>query len=488
MSQMPSEESPNDDPEMARSSCPSCPSVALVGRHVSSLTNPPPVVLRKRGVEYELSIHGDHTTEEVTTDTTSSPSSPSHSRTVRVLGGACSELFSGPRLARILQPCIDLQQQAIDALRRNEPAPTLSVHTSVGQTPALNGFIEELTYHLPRVWGSNNDWVLSLQLEGTSAVHAGVDLLMQLQHLRGRTHLNTQTRVHVAVADASYHGPPTTGYGHSPTLPTRKWPFTPVQYLYPAPTAFSRWRWEASLTETDPPPTTARWLAFVRTQFQDFLETHHQDIAVLIVEPQWGSSVAGMPWDVTLLRDVIDMAHAKGILVLADEIMCGLARHGQGGRTFLSDAWNLPVDGITFGKAIASGVYPLSGVVLREGRQALNQSGRTVMQSHTYAHGAHTLPLLAATQTLHLLRTDPTIHTLIQQGATVCREELSQMIESLPSSEAVCHGQGLMWGVLWAHPERDMLGALEQWRERGVVVYRVGVGGGMVTPVVDGGW
>ena len=50
----------------------------------------------------------------------------------------------------------------------------------------------------------------------------------------------------------------------------------------------------------------------------------------------------------------------------------------------------------------------------------------------------------------------------------MCCEELSQMIESLPLSEAVCHGQGVMWGCCG--------------------LTRSGGGGGvMVTPVVDGG-
>ena len=40
--------------------------------------------------------------------------------------------------------------------------------------------------------------------------------------------------------------------------------------------------------------------------------------------------------------------------MLADEIMCGLGRHGKG-TLFLSEAWDLNPDAVTFGKAIGGG-------------------------------------------------------------------------------------------------------------------------------------
>jgi adenosylmethionine-8-amino-7-oxononanoate aminotransferase len=68
------------------------------------------------------------------------------------------------------------------------------------------------------------------------------------------------------------------------------------------------------------------------------------------------------------------LCHKKGVLVVADEIMCGLGRHGQSRRNgdtsptlFLSEAWALPVDAVTFGKAICAGAYPMSGVICRRG-------------------------------------------------------------------------------------------------------------------------
>lgn len=72
------------------------------------------------------------------------------------------------------------------------------------------------------------------------------------------------------------------------------------------------------------------------------------------------------------------MCHEKEVLVVADEIMCGLGRHGECEESsdvpalFLSDAWHLPVDAVTFGKAISAGAYPLSGVLCRRGAQKVS--------------------------------------------------------------------------------------------------------------------
>jgi 4-aminobutyrate aminotransferase-like enzyme len=52
--------------------------------------------------------------------------------------------------------------------------------------------------------------------------------------------------------------------------------------------------------------------------------------------------------------------------VISDEIMCGLGRHGKG-TIFVSEALGLDVDAVTFGKAVAAGLYPLSGAVMRRG-------------------------------------------------------------------------------------------------------------------------
>lgn len=63
---------------------------------------------------------------------------------------------------------------------------------------------------------------------------------------------------------------------------------------------------------------------------------------------------------------------------------------------FVSEAWDLDPDAITFGKAISGVAFQLSGAVMKSGRTLLSENGQTVMQSHTYA-GSSTRALITAT-------------------------------------------------------------------------------------------
>jgi len=138
------------------------------------------------------------------------------------------------------------------------------------------------------------------------------------------------------------------------------------------------------------------------SQFEAWLDEHSDIIACILVEPQWGSTAAAYPWPKDLLKRYISLAHKRGILVIADEIMCGLSRHGQGS-CFVTEAWELDVDAVTFGKAIGAGVFPISGCLIRRGAKTLGLVGKTVMQSHTYS-GSSIRSLMTATEVLKLLK------------------------------------------------------------------------------------
>jgi adenosylmethionine-8-amino-7-oxononanoate aminotransferase len=241
------------------------------------------------------------------------------------------------------------------------------------------------------------------------------------------------------------------------------------------PSVFSRWAGEATLA------FHARMLA----EFDVFLDEHAHELGVMLVEPQWGSSVAAMPWDPSLLREYVRRAQARGVLVCADEIMCGLGRHGDAGGLFLSQAWDLNVDAVTFGKAIGGGVFPLSGVMIRRGAKALGARGRSALQSHTYS-GSSALALLAGAQTLNTIPLwQPHIAALGMHCA-----ELFADIEQASGGRMVCSGQGLMWGGLFRHPDpkvRADAGVLlkKACAEERVLPYFVPAGGFMVTPLYD---
>jgi adenosylmethionine-8-amino-7-oxononanoate aminotransferase len=371
-----------------------------------------------------------------------------------VIGAACSEIFSGKNLAQVLKPGLEYEQRTMNQLENGDFADSLSIHTSAGLPPALDDFLEALRPHLP--WDGGNDWCASLQLEGGTAVFAGVDLLLQLQKARGQT-----SRTKIAVAERSYHGPPATAPG-APSSPLFEKTF---QVTYPAPHIFRK-------PEED-----------IEQEFKDFLSTHGDEVGVILFEPQWGSSNGAKPWPQELLKRLIGLSHEKGILVLCDEIMCGLGRHGKGS-CFLSKDWGLDPDAVTFGKSVATGVYPLSGAIIKAGTAELNKAAKGVLHMHTYA-GSSQRALMAGTEVLRKL---PSQIAAVQKMGAVMEEALKRLeVES--NGFLKMYGQGLMWAGVFSGDTDHRTAAnkefKKQCRDAGVWPYFIPLGGFMITPVYD---
>jgi len=317
-------------------------------------------------------------------------------------------------------------------------------------------------------------------MEGASAVLAAVDMLTQLKHEQYMESIANGSIIEdspkpisswkIGVGTSSYHGPPSTSPGGITPLTA----FKHGQIMYPVP----------------PCNLEGEGVDTYLTQFSQWMETNGESLACLLVEPQWGSSRCGLPWNKNILNSVVDIAHGHGVLVLADEIMCGLGRHGQG-TLFLSEAWGLDVDAVTFGKAIAAGAYPMSGAILRRGAAQLGATGRTVMQSHTYS-GGNVRALLTATAVLKLL---PSLYSDVEsKGRQI--EEFMRLLGQKSGGMFQIHGMGLLWGALLSPavynglsnvpPIKEFMPEFKkQCHRQGVLPYFVPVGGFLVTPLFD---
>ena len=355
--------------------------------------------------------------------------------TALVLGGGSSELVGGAWLAEVLQPAAALLQQQVQLLLQGQPAPPTVLHTSLGLPSSLPGFLRALQPHVPPSWGQH--WGVLLQAEGSSAVAAAVQALQQRARVPG-----------VAVACCSYHGPPSATYGsrlHGQSSGK------PAQSLYPAPAVLQRM----------PDESEAAFLTRTEEQQMAWLGASVAEVGVLLVEPQWGSAACGQPWPQALLQRFVARARQLGMLVCADEIMCGMGRHGQG-HAFLVEAWQVEVDAIVWGKAVAAGSFPLAGAMLRSWDPTAS------VHTHTYAHGAHPLALVTATQVLKRL---PGWHAAIAERAAIMAAELR-------GTGAM--GQGLLWGI----PHHQPAALMQACRQSSVQVYAI-PDGILLTPLIN---
>lgn len=421
----------------------------------------------------------------------SSPSSPkdtasSSSREVLACGLACSEIVSGKILAAVLRSGFDYEKMVLDALEKEDPAPPLAIHTSAGVPACLGRFIEAMEPHLP--WSfdgdeqDSNDWFMSLQVEGASAVLASIDLMIQLRQLRyeerGLGKDMSFSNWKVGVGSVSYHGPPSSSPGANTPLFVQKH----NQVKYPVPTI-------SKSSEMDFEREQQLFVA----EFAEWLAQHGECLGCILFEPQWGSTAAARPWHPPTLREIMNLCHEKQIPVIADEIMCGLGRHAQvrpGDDTpplFLSKAWELPVDAVTFGKAICAGAFPMSGVLCRQGKKLLGGRGRSVLQSHTYS-GGHVRSLMTAISVIEVL--PKLLPNVVQRGAEL--QDAMRKVALRSEGLFEVQGQGLMWGALInrSHPlcvsVSKVLHAFKKaCSGHNVLPYFVPVGGFMVTPLFD---
>lgn len=214
------------------------------------------------------------------------------------------------------------------------------------------------------------------------------------------------------------------------------------------------------------------------------MDKHGESLGVILFEPQWGSTWCARPWPKESLQEVVRMCHSRGILILCDEILCGLARHGQG-TLFLSKALGLEPDAVTFGKAVSGGGgYPLSGCLIKKGAKALTQKGNGVLaQGHTYA-GSSSLALMSGKEVLKLV---PSYFNHAAKMGDVIKEILGSL-----SDDEFCrvHGQGLLWGGLFVDKNPDQqhkaLAIFKAQCEKELVApFIMPVGGFLMTPPID---
>ena len=397
---------------------------------------------------------------------------------VRVLGGASSEVLGGKNLADVLRKGFEIEERAFRSLEKGEAAEPLSVHTSAGVPQALDDFLDALQPHLPQWAQEGDDWCVNLQAEGSSAVHAAID--MAIQATQPGADLTAPTaRTRVACGASSYHGPASTSPGGGIPLGAAAKGLThPVRY--PVPSPFLRYREESD----------AEFHERLLAEYMEYLDTYEHELGVVLFEPQWGSSVASTPWPPQLLRAYVTEAKRRGLAVICDEVMCGLGRHGQDARgatgCFLTECWDLRPDAVTFGKSIGGGAgHLLSGAILLTGASQLAQSSRTALQSHTYA-GSSARALCNGAALLNRLTS---LRSNVQAVERAVKPTLDKLRHD-SGGRVLTQGQGALWGGLFAHSdlaERTAANVAlkKKCAERGVLPYFVPVGGFMLTPRYD---
>jgi adenosylmethionine-8-amino-7-oxononanoate aminotransferase len=172
-----------------------------------------------------------------------------------------------------------------------------------------------------------------------------------------------------------------------------------------------------------------------------FLNKDAETASAFIFEPVVGATLGAAPAADGYASRIAEICRRRGILLIADEIMCGM---GRTGKTFAIQHWDVEPDMILVGKGIASGYAPL-GAVLVAARvvQAFDRGSAAFMHGFTYQ--AHPVCTAAGNAVLDYLEKHKLFERVSSAGETL-RSALRSALETHRHVGDI-RGMGLLQGV-----------------------------------------
>ncbi|QGQ44803.1 aspartate aminotransferase family protein [Metabacillus sediminilitoris] len=163
-------------------------------------------------------------------------------------------------------------------------------------------------------------------------------------------------------------------------------------------------------------------------------------IAAVIVEPIQGAGGVRFPPE-GYLQAVRKLCDEHGILMIADEVICGF---GRTGKMFGVDNWDVVPDLLCVAKGISSGYAHLGAVIMREHiREAFILSDE--MMFHGFTYSGHPMACAVGLKTLEILERDNIVENSRLRG-----EELLKGLKYLESNHkhvTQVRGLGLLAGI-----------------------------------------
>jgi hypothetical protein len=197
-------------------------------------------------------------------------------------------------------------------------------------------------------------------------------------------------------------------------------------------------------------------------------------VAAFIFEPVVGATLgAAVPPDGYVQR-LAQICREQGVLLIADEIMCGMGRTGC---PFAVEHWGVEPDMITLGKGVAGGYAPLGAVIVGPRVVEAFAAGSGAFQ-HGFTYQNHPVSMAAGNAVLDVLENDNLFARVNDAG-----RELLAALAPLREHRHVgdVRGLGLLVGIEFVRdkaakiafpPEENIAGKIfRAAMEHGVLTY-----------------
>ena len=192
-----------------------------------------------------------------------------------------------------------------------------------------------------------------------------------------------------------------------------------------------------------------------------------------------GGATAGVLTPVPgYFKGVRELCDRHGILLILDEVMCGM---GRSGTLHACEQENVVPDLLTIAKGLGGGYQPI-GAVLAQGRlvEAFRQGSGLFQHGHTYL--GHAVACAAALAVQRVIQRDGLLDQVKARGHTL-QALLQQAFDDHPHVGDI-RGRGLFWGIelvadrgskQWFHPERRLHARIKsEAMAEGLMVYPMG--------------
>jgi acetylornithine/N-succinyldiaminopimelate aminotransferase len=176
---------------------------------------------------------------------------------------------------------------------------------------------------------------------------------------------------------------------------------------------------------------------------------NEKTVAVMLEAVQGEGGV--VPADEQFMKDVRVLCDEKNLLMLCDEVQCGLGRTGE---WFGYQAYGVEPDAFSLAKALGSG-YPIGAVVSGPKLADVFQPGK-----HASTFGGTPLACAAALATLDIIEAEGLVKRAAEKGALL-REGLEAFVEKYEHVTGV-RGRGLMLGLVLDQDAKDLTTSLAE--------------------------
>ena len=164
-----------------------------------------------------------------------------------------------------------------------------------------------------------------------------------------------------------------------------------------------------------------------------------ETVMAFVAEPVVGASLGTQPAPSGYFKRVREICDAYGVLLIADEVMCGMGRTGS---LFALEQEGIAADITTLAKGLGAGYQPIAAVMAAENVIRIIKDGSgTLWNGHTYmSHAIATAGALAVQQVIEEENLLSNVHRRGEQ----LREGLQTRLGQNPHVGDI-RGRGLFW-------------------------------------------